>query len=92
MLYYLSISEEHTGKFVGACILNRETRLEASHAAAHVAWSAGVRTCVEVAICPVPAGGRPIPADALERFLSMEDLRGIFGELRLVHSSDLKDL
>lgn len=82
MLCYITICDNHTGAFVGAVILNRETLDAAAQAAGDIAVHAGAPHCLQIAVAQVPAGPQAIPPEAMNRLLSYAELERYFGEVR----------
>jgi hypothetical protein len=81
VLYYVSLSDNHTGAFVGGVYINAGDIETASQAAVDLS---GVKTCLSCLASPVPAGGPAIPA--IGRLLSKDDLAAC-GPLHLVEVS-----
>lgn len=77
-MYYVSISNDHTGKWIGGVFVNAETEQQAGESAAELA---GVDTCLSLALLPVPPGPVAIPGDFYGRLLSRAELARL-GALR----------
>ena len=82
-LYYCSIADNHTGKFLGACFVNAEDVGAVPAAVGEVLKGANrPETCVEIASCPVPAGGPSIPA--IGRLFSRAELEAWTPQIAMV--------
>ena len=71
MMYFFSVADNHTGKFVGSILINKPSADAAAQAVHDIV---GRDRCVEVAWCLVPVGAPPINPGFYGRLLTKEEV------------------
>jgi hypothetical protein len=88
MMVYVSMVDNHTGAFLGAFIINRETEEEAQRAAVNALHTkTGFDSCVNCKSCPIEVGAA-IPAGVYGKILSLADMHAhaqVWGDVVDVH-------
>jgi hypothetical protein len=74
MIYFASVADNHTGKFMGAVVVNRETDQAAFQAVVEIVEAAKIpgHKCFEVMLNRCPATSMPLPP--MDRLLSRQFL------------------